>query len=774
VALAVASVGITLALFGPLLWEPGKYLVQPYGDGIKNTYTYLWYVLHDHGHWFTGMNYPFGEHPNFPDVQPGLAWLVRGLQRVGVLPAGGAAALGALYWSLALGVAATPLALFALLRRASVTPWFAGAAALLITVQSPQIDRLAGHFALSYPFVIPVLWLLVVRLTERPHVWRALVLALTGLAVSLLTSYYVMCAVLLAGGYALMGVMLARPVDRPRAWRTAAWLLGATVVIFAGTVVWLALTDPYAAERTADPYGFFVYVTSLAGIFLPSDAPFFEAWNAVFRHTPPDFEGRVYVGIIPAIVLVLTAIRAARYLLRWPLHRMRPLLILRPVLPTFLRTGVWIAVLTLLFAMAYPFKWPWFTGLLDLIPPIKQLRALGRFAWVFYYLYATYSAAYLWQLARYLRTRQAAPFATSLLLVVTLLWGIDALISSRRFGHLTNDTPRAAELIGTTGSFQQYLTKAQHYTTDFQAILPLPAFSLGSEKWSLGTQGGSEFDIFRASLQTDIPLAATMMSRTSIRQTQALLSLVAGPLIARDSLLKARLDGRPLLLLVAIGAPLPAAQQRLVKLAQPLYTTDRVALYSLPIAAALADERAAALTDTAARVPLTPADGGMASNTRSGLPHAVTISRFAGNDHPGRSSQGAAVQPTTDTEHRLTLYDGPLPGASDTLRYETSVWLDLRTPFALPWLHVKQFDAAGTQLADQELNVKGEFDTQGHWVRAAVAWQRQPTAVRLHVYLDGDKLVADDLLTRPVRTHVWDRTRKGIITRDGYGLNGNP
>lgn len=767
--LLITSLALGPALFGPMLWSPGEYLMGTGGDGLKNTFTFLWYVVHDHGTWFTGMNYPFGEHPNFPDVQPGLAWIVRGLQHLGLMPAGGAAALGALYWSLALGVAAAPPVLFALLRRAGVNPWFAIVAAVLITLQSPQIDRLAGHFALSYPVVVPGLWLLVVRLSERPTVGRALALVAAGLAASFLTSYYVMCALLLAGGYALLGVLLAQRPNRGRAVRVGLWLLGAVGLIVGIHLSWLALTDPYAAERTKDPFGFFTYVTTFAGVFLPSYDPLLPTWKAIFYHDVPDFEGRLYVGTVPAVVLVLTVWRALAYLLRWPLRRMRPGLIVRPVLPTFLRTGLWVAVLTLLLAMAYPFWWPGFKQIPELLPPLKQLRALGRFGWLFYYIYATYAAVYLWQLARYLRLRGGRPFATSLLVVVSILWGLDALLVMRRFTHLTDDTPLGGEFLDGPTQYLSYLGQAGRYADTFQAIIPLPYFSLGSEKW-WANGAGVEYEAFRAAFQTGQPLVATMMSRTSIRQTGALATLFSSPLIARDTAVVRRLNQRPFLLLTRPGAVLPAAQQRLIKIAKPLFANDRVALYELSVAQLVADERAQALADTSRRVALPAAEGGVAV---SGLIHPVLRVDYPGKQ-PGRHDAGAIVQPWPQPEPRLIVYDGPLPGGADTLRYEASVWLDLQTPLALPWMHVKQFDSNGQQLSDNEADLKATFEVQGHWLRGAVLWQRHPNATRMQVYLDGARITADDLLVRPARTQVWGRTAKGVTTLNGYGLDGTP
>src|SRR5689334_14984678 len=56
---------------------PACYLYVDIGDGEKNYFTLAWYVLHDKGWHFSGMNYPYGENIIYTDNQPILAMLLR-------------------------------------------------------------------------------------------------------------------------------------------------------------------------------------------------------------------------------------------------------------------------------------------------------------------------------------------------------------------------------------------------------------------------------------------------------------------------------------------------------------------------------------------------------------------------------------------------------------------------------------------------------------------------------------------------------------------------
>ena len=71
-------------LLGDLLWHPNHYLFATGGDGLKNYFTAAWYVRYDNWLHFTGINYPFGEHITYTDAQPLLAYVLRGLDRIGL------------------------------------------------------------------------------------------------------------------------------------------------------------------------------------------------------------------------------------------------------------------------------------------------------------------------------------------------------------------------------------------------------------------------------------------------------------------------------------------------------------------------------------------------------------------------------------------------------------------------------------------------------------------------------------------------------------------
>src|SRR5258708_5825721 len=64
------AIGIVAITFPQILMNPGHVVPNLSGDGGKNMFAYLYHILYDKGLWFSGMNYPYGEHILYVDGQP--------------------------------------------------------------------------------------------------------------------------------------------------------------------------------------------------------------------------------------------------------------------------------------------------------------------------------------------------------------------------------------------------------------------------------------------------------------------------------------------------------------------------------------------------------------------------------------------------------------------------------------------------------------------------------------------------------------------------------
>jgi len=64
---------LNVEIFYPI----GKNIMDGSGDGLKNLYTFSYYLKYVNGWHFNGMLYPFGDHITYMDAQPLYVWLIR-------------------------------------------------------------------------------------------------------------------------------------------------------------------------------------------------------------------------------------------------------------------------------------------------------------------------------------------------------------------------------------------------------------------------------------------------------------------------------------------------------------------------------------------------------------------------------------------------------------------------------------------------------------------------------------------------------------------------
>ena len=757
----MAAVAVMLALlFGPVFWHPGSFLFSTVEDGIKNYYTALWYTQHDAGWRFTGMNYPFGEHVVFTDDQPLLAFALAWLHRHEMAFDGVAVLNSAML--LAQVLSAPPL--LALLRRCRLPAWYAGLVTVIIVLLAPQLDRLLGHYALAYACVIPTLWYLAVRATEssRPLLWYAAYAAATLFFGGLHPYYLPISALLLALGAVAWWQQPGRAnwAARLRYWLPLVLAVLLPIGIFQGA---LALTDPYAADRPATPYGFFAYSSSVWSVFFPVEPPVRGWWQAIFHTPDPEWEGQAYVGLAGTLVALATLWRLGGYLRarRWARLRW-------PALPPVLRTSLWAGLLILLFAMGWPFRWG-LEGLVPYLGPIKQFRSIGRFAWIFYYFYSVYAAYALYQGFRWLRQRGRPGLATGALAALLLLWAAEGIFNTAHKAYQIQHPRAAGRSLTAAGTavarYPARLAAAGVTALAYQALVPIPYYSLGSEVFDVFGSDLSSYETMRASLETGLPIAATMLSRTALYQAQALNQLRSVPAIDK-TLLGYLPDRRPLLLLVAARAPRDSADEALLARARILYRDSAVWLAELPLSKL--EARPALEAEFVAQVSTLHAYPGYWSAAENpqvayrsfDVPDPAITAYDAGKT-PLLGAGAQAVRKGT-----LPLLRTPLARAG---WYEASVWTNVRTP-ELPNLHWSLTDARGAVLDSAIIETKTSADVLGDWVRLTARIHAPRPGLQLRLWMRGRRYVADEFELRPADATIWRRTAAGVLVRNNYPL----
>src|SRR5690606_9822402 len=109
--------------------------------------------------------------------------------------------------------------------------------------------------------------------------------------------------------------------------------------------------------------------------------------------------------------------------------------------------------------------------------------------------FSVYSAFYFYLLYRHLSIRKLRQFGVSLLVIVLFIWAIDARTNLLREVKEIKQNDLGEYFSGNNNSYSNYLASANYYAEDFQAIIPLPYFMIGPEKFTLD-QSDAQFESF--------------------------------------------------------------------------------------------------------------------------------------------------------------------------------------------------------------------------------------------------------------------------------------
>jgi hypothetical protein len=304
--------------------------------------------------------------------------------------------------------------------------------------------------------------------------------------------------------------------------------------------------------------------------------------------------------------------------------------------------------------------------------------------------------------------------------------------------------------------FRNRLVQAGHQPSDFQAIIPLPYFLMGSEVMSLPTEGHrvahSMYQGMRASLETELPMATHQLSRTALYQAQELGQLLSHPAI--DKVVLRRLPTqKPLLLIVDTKTPLDSAETALLARARVFYRDSAVWLAELPLSQLEARPALQASfrkqLPKLHRFPTYWASAATPLVWHNGFDKPKKDPDFQPNISP---LVGPGAQPVRRAPELYFHQNIPQPGW-----YEASLWVYLRTE-KLPALHWSLSNAAGTVLDSSAIETKFSTNVLGDWVRVTAHIHVTQPGQRVRIWTQGRRYVVDEFELRPMGVAVWRQT----------------
>jgi len=744
--------------FGSAWLHPNDYLFSPAGDGYKAYFATEYYLTHQgEGPWHEAFQYPFGNHLLYMDMNPLLTRLLAWGQPVVDLTSY-SVGITNLLMLLSLFISAWLLA--ALLRRCHI-PWgLTLPFALVFTFFSPQIDRMTGHLSLAIICYVPLIWYSTLRMYEASNpIGRSLWLLAYGTTVSLFAFMHPYYGLL--GAAWLLTYLLVHLWQQQSGWRNQWPFYGAQMLAAILPVIlvkgWEWATQEGPQDFVTRPFGQIFYRAGPETLFLPMHEPFISVWNSFFKVRSMTREGYAYLGIVGTFILISLVWRLVEHLIQRKTIRVR-----RPVMPAALQTSLWTGALLLIPAMAYPmYLWP---DMIEYFGPLRQFRALGRLAWLFWYPFMVFAA--WWLYALYRSMGRAAPkgqlrrIAGGLIGLALFSWTVNAvaLVKNQRRVILRSDRAAFTER---NLDYRAELA-AQGYQADhFQAILGLPAFHVGSEKFHLSTEGyRGERASMAVALQMGLPLCNGLAARSPLTAAKATLQLTAHPLIPK--ILPDQFPTDKPLLLITVPGSLSAGAEALLQQAKPIMHLGDTRFFELPLSAFDQSARQVA----SARF----------SDTRDSLAQVGLHFLTKGAIPPLWESFGEAEAPLGIGVRRIprkkgsVIWRGTLPNAPSNTRWELSFWVKIEPETNyLPIGYLRQY-MQGTQVSRMSIDLSRTHDILGDWAKVTWTFEQVAPEAELDIWLKGEPITCDHLLIRPAEVDVFTQ----LSDEQGLRLNNYP
>jgi len=706
--LAVPGI-IIFSAFKKIFPCPSCYLFEDGGDGLKNYYTLDYYVKHDTGWHFTGMNYPYGENIIYTDNQPVLAlflgWIHRNVVDMDHH------VIGTLNMLLLISIYLAVIVCYLLLRRWQVGKWWALATSLCIVFMSPQLLRLHGHYGLGYVVYLPLLYLLLdnmIRQPKRRWVW-AVASSLLIIIMSLTHMYFLLLSVLVMTSMFAFWLLYNRK-NKPEVKRMIPLFL-ATIILPGILLVGLRkYTDPIK-DRPIEPWGLDNHTITFETTFFSFIPPMDKAWTEILGRNKPIMERVAYVGMIGLLMLPGIVF----FLFRKP----------EDELPDkHVKIFLWAAVISWCMA-AGVFYQNGFKFLWDAVPILKQFRGLGRFGISFYYLYLLVCSYLLWRVYHRLREREQGSIGVYLLSAVFLVWGFESWLNLKT---VRDPVFRVNKFLSYKKDDYVPLLQAAGYPPEtFQAILQLPLVAIGNETVGASRGFWTLREGFHASTETGLPLIDYAMSRTSVSQGMDIIELISTPYSPKRR--GQLLNTKPILLLCEEEFVIPA-ERKWIDQAKKIGSYQSITLYSLD-------------PSVFKTVWPSPVVAGQESSVCEGW-----FINF--DDHKcDTTMSGTGAMPVITAP--LSLWS-MIDTSSVSRQWIVSFWSHVDNfKGVVPVFRMMETDPNGavTQNAGMGREVILWSEAYGEWIEINFPWTTQGKGFKYELFIDNTGPVIDNLLIRP-------------------------
>lgn len=505
-AVTLASLIILFVFFSKILFSLNSVYFSVSGDGIQSYFNTSYQIRHDTTVLYTnGINYPNGE--NYIYTQSQLP-VVIGVKLISKWwPAIKDYTIGIMNTLMLFSIVLGAVFIFLIFDRLNVPLIISIPASVAIAGFSPQIDRMLGHFTLSLVWAIPLLIYLLILFHENRN--KLLLSSAIGFSLFILATLHIY---FVAFGFVISVSYLTVSFLKEKKYSLRVILVNLIYFVIQFVLpllIYYAVSGYFgdtATERPSKPYGFLFYISRPESIFLPLGLEYGRFLHSLKDFTFIQWEGMAYIGLTAVIGFIVICLDL---LIRFIKKRSwNNILIVTDKL--VLNILFWASLILLAYSFGIPFIFD-LEFLTDYIGPLKQLRAVGRFSWLFFYVI---NIVVVYRISQW---RNQSVIRNALVVLSIILLFTDACYYLK--GRQARMNNRLVEWNDKNDILPVNQMLSGLNAAEFQAILPLPFYHMGSESFNVPFRCDILAKACHVSLKTGLPIMAINSGRASVSQS---------------------------------------------------------------------------------------------------------------------------------------------------------------------------------------------------------------------------------------------------------------
>ena len=342
----------------------------------------------------------------------------------------------------------------------------------------------------------------------------------------------------------------------------------ASIIPVAFFFFFVKLIDSHTG-RTSNPWGIFEQHATLSTVFLPVSGGGLNVLKDIFFHgVKQTWEGWSYIGIVAIATFVICLhqiFRKKNSFSKFPKRH-------------FINNIFITSIIILCLATLLPFRSILFV-LVDNFDMIKQFRAIGRFAWVFFFVINIIAIFITNKWIIHLKNNNKNVIANTFIFIVPSIIALEGISYHISISQEITQSPNLFSLNQTSQYFQEDCNNIN--SKDYQGIISLPFFYIGSENF--GKNGSEEIYklSFLFSYHLGLPMVNSYLTRTSIHESKKIMQILSSGFIEKD--IKRDLKSDKPFLVIYSHEELNEAEKSLLRRSKILEKRKMYSLYEINI-----------------------------------------------------------------------------------------------------------------------------------------------------------------------------------------------